>query len=85
MFLIASVPDLCITFTFKIFLDRTAAVPCVSRSTVDRIRKEKNESGISVSPKKICACQVQHLILSYPTWSTDGAICTVTGVCGITL
>ena len=35
------------------FLDRTAEVPCLSRSTVDRVGKEKKESGMFLSQKEI--------------------------------
>ena len=37
------------------FLDRTAKVTGVSRSTVDRVRREKKETGILLSPKKTTA------------------------------
>ena len=37
------------------FLDRTAKVTGVSRSTVDRVRLEKKETGILLSPKKTTA------------------------------
>ena len=37
------------------FLDRAAKVTGVSRSTVDRVRREKKETGILLSPKKTTA------------------------------
>ena len=37
------------------FLGRAAKVTGVSRSTVDRVRREKKETGILLSPKKTTA------------------------------
>ena len=41
------------------FVDRTAEVTDVSRSTVDRVPLEKKETGILLSPKKTGAWTVQ--------------------------